>query len=329
MKALVIGATGIIGNHVVRSLLSEGIAVRAFSRGVTPQLNLADLDVERCCGDMNDQVSLTQAMRGCDWVFHTASYYPTHTFDIKGHTRRAMHGIRSVIAAAKDAQVERLVYTSSLTTVGPPHEPGQLADETCGYQNVEGPPHPYFLVKYLMEQEIQKEACQGAPFVTVLPTGCFGPYELKPPQLCLVPQLIKRKLPAYVLRPINVVDVADVGRGHILAAQKGKIGERYILGGHNVDSRWIIAKICAVGGVRPPALRVPLTLALLPAWLAEGVGHFILKDIPKISILGLRFIEHGQHLSSKKAQNQLGYTISPMEPCFERAIQWFKKINYC
>ena len=328
MKALVIGATGIIGNHVVRSLLDEGIEIRAFSRGVTSSRNLEGLNVELFKGDINDSPSVARAMKGCSWVFHTAPYYPTNTFQRGYHLKMAMAGLENVLKAAELNPIDRLVYTSSLTTIGSPQKKGALADESCRY-DLEKPPHPYFEVKYRMEEEVKQKARKGLPAVIVNPSGCFGPYELKPASLCLIPQLVNRKLPAFVDHPINVVDVADVGRGHVLAARKGKIGDRYILGGHNVTVRWAVETICKLAGVSPPWIKIPIPLALTTAWISEFLSFYLLKIPPFFPILGVRFVQYGEPLDISKAKKELGYAPSPMEECFVRAIDWFRKIGYC
>jgi len=329
MKALVIGATGIIGNHVVRSLIKEGIEVRAFSRGTTSLDNLEGLDVEWFRGDLYDGHSLATAMTGCSWVFHTAPYYPTNTFQREEHIKRGMDGIKSVIRAVSSNSVDRFVYTSSMTTIGKPQYFGQLADEGCAYDMIDKSPHPYFAVKFLMEAEVKKEARRGLPVVIVNPTGCFGPFELKPPSLCLVPQLVNQKIPAYVEHAINIVDVADVGRGHVLAAQKGTIGDRYILGGPNVTTSWPLETICKLAGVVPPRFKVPMQVALSVAWISEWISYQFLKKSPPLPILGVRFVQHGQHYDLSKAKKELGYEVSPMEDCFVKAIEWFRRIGYC
>lgn len=328
MKALVIGATGIIGNNLVRVLLAEGIDVRAFSRGLTPSLNLEGLNVERFKGDAEDPHSLQKGMEGCDWVFHTAPYYPLNTFHAEEHRRDAMKGINTVIEAIKNSNsVTRFVYTSSLTTIGVPPV-GKVADETTPY-NLGFYPHPYFEVKKLMEDRVIEEAKKGLPAVIVNPTGCFGPYEMKPPRLCLIPQIVNRQMPAYIDNPMNVVDVADVGRGHFLAAQKGRIGERYILGGHNSQIGETIKMIAKVAGVKPPQIKAPLKLAVGLAYGSEVVSYFTKNFPARFPLLGIRFAEYGQHYSIEKAKAELGYTVSPMEPCFARAIAWYKKLGYC
>lgn len=328
MKALVIGATGIIGNHIVRALLAQGIAVSALSRGKTPSQNLDGLDVKRITGDINDVETLRKAFKGHDWIFQAAAYYPQNTFQWKHHIAESDKGVQNVIQAALEAGVSRLIYTSSLTTIGMVKK-GQLADESVPYNLVGRDPHPYFLVKYLAEAKL-KEAHEklGLPLVIVNPTGCFGPYELKPPSLCVIPQLMKQQIPAYLSHAGNVVDVADVGRGQVLAAQKGRLGERYILGGHNVDFAEVVKEICRIGGVKAPKYRVPVALALALGMTDEAVSY-LRKKPPNIPILGVRFVEFGQYFSIEKAQRELGYKAGPMEPCYERAIAWYKKIGYC
>ncbi len=328
MKALVIGATGIIGNHVTRALLKEGHSVRAFQRGITPAKNLEGLDVERVRGDIKDADSLKSAMKGCNWVFHTAPYYPTSMFGVASHVDQALHGIESVLTAFESAGADRLVYTSSLTTIGVPATEGVLADETCLFDKANLSAHPYFRVKYLMEERVREEAARGLPAVIVNPTGCFGDFELKAPNLCLVPQLISGKIPAYIDRPINAVDVADVGRGHVLAAMKGKIGERYILGGHNLSAKSVIEGICKAGGVKAPKIQLPISLALSVSFVSEAIAT-LTKSLPALPILGLKFLQYGQHLDISKAKSVLGYQPHPMEPCYERAIKWFREIGYC
>lgn len=326
-KGVVIGATGIIGNHIVRALLELGHHVIAVSRGKTPALNLQGLAVERRTADILDQSSLIAAFKGANWVFQAAAYYPRTMFSRKKHVRTAMQGTKNLIAALKNSRVERLVYTSSLTTIGRVGR-GLLADEGVAYNFIGRDPHPYFLVKYLCECELMRAvAVEALPIVVVNPTACFGDYELKPRDLCLIPKLVRREIPAYVVRDLNVVDVADVARGHVLAAEKGRVGERYVLGGHNLTVEMVIKEICDVAGVRPPRLVVPLPLGLGLSLASELLG-FLMRREPHLPILGLRFVQHGQHFSLEKAKEELSYTVSAMAPCYERAIQWYKKIGY-
>ncbi len=328
MKTLVIGASGIIGNHIVRELLAQGHQVTALSRGQTSLANLEGLDVQKVKADINDRDSLIQAFQGIDWVFHAAAYYPQNTFQKKTHIKQALQGVRNIIAALKNSNVKRLVYTSSLSTIGRAG-PGLLANEDLTYDLYGHDPHPYFLVKYLCEEEVKNSVHQkNLPIVIVNPTGCFGPYELKPKQLCLIPQLVEGKIPAYILNDINVVAVSDVAKGHILAAEKGRVGERYILGGHNMTTKTLIHDICEAASVKPPRIAAPLFLSLILGYLSESVAH-LFKKLPSFPILGIRFIQYGQHYSIDKAQRELGYTVSPMRASYENAIEWYKKMGYC
>lgn len=327
MKALVIGATGIIGNHVVRSLLKRGIHVRGLQRGVTPAANLKGLDIELVKGDATVASDLAGALKGCDWLFHTAPYYPMHTFQMQQHCDKGLAGIQTLIDVLKKNPVERFVYTSSLTTIGKSTKANKLADETCAYDLLGQDPHPYFRVKYVMEEAVKKSA-NRTQAVIVNPTGCVGPFELKPANLCLVPQVVNRKIPAMVERPINLVDVADVGEGQVLAALKGRVGERYILGGFNTSTSWYIEAIARLSSVGAPKIKLPLGVALVPSYLSELIAY-LRGTIPALPILGLRFTQYGQHLSSEKAQTELGYNPEPIEPAIRRAIEWFRQVGYC
>lgn len=328
MKTLVLGGTGIIGNHILRELLNRGHEVFALSRGQMPSLNLKGLNVKTIKADINDTVALTEAFTGMDWVFHAAAYYPKNAFGIEAHVASALAQTRAVIAAARSSGIKRLVYTSSLTTIGR-SKTAKMSDESCVYDLFGHDPHPYFRLKHLIEEEFRAAVAKdGFPVVMVNPTGIFGPYELKPVEICLVPQLARRKIPAYVLRPINVVDAADVAVGHVLAAEKGRIGERYILGGHNIDTKILMSQICEVLGVKPPTLQVPMVAALALAYANEVLSS-VLRTTPRVPVLGLKFAEHGQPLSSDKAIRELGYAIHPMQPCFKRAFKWYREIGYC
>lgn len=328
MKALVIGGTGIIGNHVVRSLLARGIDVRVLSRGKTPSKNLEGLQVEIFQGDFTEPDTLNSALKDCEWVFHAASYYPTHTFELKKHVAQALHGINTVLKAVSQNRIERFVFTSSLTTIGRPAYFGNEASEKNPYDFTKHP-HPYFACKWVMENRVLEEAQKGMPAVVVNPTGCFGPYEMKDERMCLIPQLAKGKIPALIPGLINVVDVADVGEGHVLAALKGRIGERYILGGHNITTKELLSLICKVAQVKPPRFVLPISLAVALAGCAEWISHYLFHTISPFPLLSVRFIQYAQAMTSQKAIEELGYSPSPIEPCLKNGLDWFRSIGYC
>lgn len=326
MKCLVIGGTGIIGNHIIRELLHQGHAVTTLSRGQTPAVNLKDLEVTTLHGDLNSEESLIKAFQGFDWIFNAASYYPANSFGMKQHVRLALKQIQNVITALRNTRPQRYVHTGSLTTIGMVPK-GQLADESVAYNLFGKDPHPYFRLKYLVEEELKK-AAQDLPIVIVNPTGCFGPYELKTVSQCLIPQLKLRKIPAYFDSLINVVDTADVARGHISAAEKGEIGQRYILGGHNTTTKDLIHEICNVVDVKPPKLRIPISLAVGVATFNETLSLLFGLN-PQLPLLGVRFAQYGQFISIDKAKRELDYQVHPMKPCFERAYEWYRQIGYC
>ncbi|OVE82050.1 hypothetical protein BVY03_02020 [bacterium K02(2017)] len=327
MKKLVVGATGIIGNHIVRELLKAGHEVIAANRSLDVAPNLDGLDVERVAVDLNDYQSLLKACKKADWVFMAAAYYPRDTFHKKKHIKISDSWTQNIIRATKEANIQKLIYTSSLTTIGKAPQK-LLANEELGYDMVGRDPHPYFCVKHLAEQQLLKAYHQNdCPVVIVNPTGCFGPFELKPIHLCLIPQLLNKKLKLYVHSDINVVDTGDVARGHILAAERGRLGERYILGGHNITTEMLIKEICEVGAVKPPKIVVPIQMGVPVAFMGEFVSMMLKKD-PILPLLGLRFAQYGQHFSIDKAVDELGYEVSPMSQCYGQAIEWYKKLNY-
>lgn len=327
-RCLVLGGTGIIGNHVLRELLQRGIPVRAASRGKVLGLNLKDLAVELIHADTDNLATLKTAFAGVDVLFHCAGYYPEHMFNRDRHVANALRQIRNVLTAAAESGVRRVVYTSSYTTIGQA-EPGQLADESLPYDLEGRDPHPYFLLKHRVEEEIRDWVAQKkGSVVMVNPTGCFGPYEIKPRELTLFSQVAGGHIPLIVEHIHNVVDVADVARGHVLAAERGRDGERYLLAGHNTTISAMIHEICEVAQSRPPRFKGPLAPALAVSFLDEALCH-ALGRVPHFPMLGLKFLQYAQHVSHAKAAAELGYGVSPMRPCYERALEWFTKIGYC
>lgn len=327
-KCLVLGATGIIGNHVLRELLARGFNVVAAGRGQTPPVNLEDLDVKFVFADTDHPESLNKAFKGIDVLFHCAGYYPRHMFQAQKQAEQALTQIRNILSAAQHNGLRRVVYTSSYTTIGQA-KLGQLADESLPYDLLGRDPHPYFLIKHLVEEEIRHWVREKKISVVMLnPTGCFGPYELKPKALSIFAQVASGALPALMEHVNNVVDVADVARGHVLAAERGRDGERYLLGGHNTTIVAMVREICAVAKSRPPRFTVPVAPALPLSFFDEALC-FALGRVPHFPMLGLRFLQYSQHFSCDKAMRELGYTINPMKPCYERALEWFQKIGYC
>ena len=237
-EALILGSTGCIGSNAVRAALEAGWTVRAFHRNPTgPKTWMLDgLDVQHVIGDLHDGQALRAAMRGCDVVLHAAAYYPLHSLDLWGSVRHAVAEMRGVLCAADEAQVGRLVYTSTLTTVGPPGEPGRLADERDFYLPG-STSSAYFESKWAMEAEAWRAAAQGLPVVIVNPTAVFGPWDVKPTTGEILINVAQGHFPVWLDLQVNIVDARDVGHGLVLAAERGRAGQRYILGGDNLPVR--------------------------------------------------------------------------------------------
>ena len=325
MKALVLGGTGLIGNHVIRELLAQDCLVTSFSRGVTPQKNLEGLALKRIFGDVSDVSALSSAMQNQDYVFICSGYYPKKAFAPHEDFEISKAQTHAMLLAIQNANPKRVVYTSSLTTIGKAQE---IANESL-FDKYDFKIHPYFTIKKSMEMAFLNAAkTKKLPIVVVNPTACFGAYEMKPKRLCLIPQLVNQKLPFFCDAKMNVVSAKDVAKGHVLAAQNGKVAERYILGNQNQNLQDILYEICDLAMVKRPRFKMPLSFGIALAYASERVAQ-VLKTDPQVSLLGFRFLEHGQFYSSQKAKKELGYQPQSMAQCYLDAIAWYKKIGYC
>ena len=325
MKALVLGTTGMIGGNIARALAATGIAVRGFKRLNSPTWHLKDVPVEWVTGDLMDRQSLVVAMEGCQVLFHAAAYYPQHSHDLPRQLRTAMVGLRNVVAAALEMQVEKVIYTSSLTTIGPPAEPGRLADERDWY--LPGSTRSaYFEVKYALELEVLRAVLAGLPAVTVNPTVVLGPGDVKPATGGLVVAAAKGQVPVWVPATINIVDVRDVATAQIAALEHGKVGERYILGGHNISVRRALTLIAAQVGIPPPRHQVSLTFIEAMVRLGEAIGHLPL--IPPLPLDQAKTMRQWQPLDTNKAQSELGLSPRPLEETLKDSLTWFRANGY-
>ncbi|HEY72756.1 MAG TPA: NAD-dependent epimerase/dehydratase family protein [Thermoflexia bacterium] len=323
IRCCVLGATGFIGGQIARAALAQGWQVRGLRRrpdAVGAIGVIGDLEIEWVSGDATDLASLVTAMRGCPLVFHAAGYYPHRARDVQETVRHGVLQMRNVLKAASAAGVKRLVYTSALTTVGPPTEPGRLAGEKDAY-TPGSIPLPYFEVKWAMEMEAVRATMQGLPVVILLPSVVFGPGDVKPTTGKIMLMAAKGRIPGYIQGEINVVDVRDVAAGHIAAARRGKPGRRYILGGHNLPIREVQTIIAKAAGRKPPRATLPLWLtraiAETGSWLGiPGTHH-------------LRAIRHWQPLDTARAREELGLPAPiPFEQTCRDALDWFRERDY-
>ncbi len=330
-RALVTGANGFIGAHVVRAALDRQIDVRALVRPASDQRNLDGLPIEIVYGDLRDPSSLPAALRDVDVLFHVAARY-----DLSRRARREVYranvaGTRALMLAALRAQVKRVVHTSSVAAIGPPRMPGVAADETQ-WASVERAPGPYEETKILSERLVHElAATESLPAVCVLPTAPIGPLDLKPtPTGRLIRDASTGAMPAFVRAAgLNIVHVRDVAVGHILAAERGRIGERYILGHRdgNLTLRAIIERAARAGGRQPPRFAVPSSAAYAAAIVDEWALSLLTRREPRATLAGVRLARQRQWFDSGKAAAELGMPQTDLDTAFDDAAQWFRRLS--
>ncbi len=323
MRALVTGATGFVGAAVARALVNAQWQVRALARSGSDRSNLTNLPVEVCEGDLNQPASLEPALQGCDALFHAAADYRLGARDPDQLYRTNVEGTRAILTAARAAGVARIIYTSSVATVGIPKDgtPGTEAMPVA-LENMIG---HYKRSKFLAEQVVREAARDGAPVVIVSPSTPVGPGDVKPtPTGQLVLDAAAGRMPAYVDTGLNIVHVDDVAAGHLLAYRHGRAGERYILGGQDMTLRQILGHISALVGRKPPRIRLPYAAVLPMAYVAEGLAK-VTGHSGRLTLEGVRMSRKHMFFSSEKAVRELGYTWRAPVLAFEDAIRWFRK----
>ena len=326
MKAFVTGATGFIGSNVVRALLKRGVEVCALVRRGANRNNLVGLDVELVEGDLLDFDSLKRGMDGCEQVYHVGALY---SFWVR--PRRLIYdvnveGTRNVLQAAMDERVERVVYTSSVAALGL-REDGQPADETTpvGFSNIIG---DYKKSKYLAEQ-VALEFDRDLPVVIVNPSFPVGPGDIKPtPTGQTILDFLNRKMPAYVDTGMNVVDVEDVALGHLLAAEKGRVGERYILGGENLTMKQLLDLLAEITGLRAPRFRLPYHPILAMSFLNAGFCTLFPSCTPRMTPQTIRMSRHLMFFNPSKAVEELDFPQTPAREALGKAVAWFEENGY-
>ncbi|MGB4100458.1 MAG: hopanoid-associated sugar epimerase [Alphaproteobacteria bacterium] len=326
-QILVTGATGFVGAAVVRVLLGHGCRVRALTRRNSDRRNLEGLDLEIAEGDLTDPATLSRAVQGCQTLFHVAADYRIWVPDPMAMHQANVIGTRSLMEAALTAGIKRIVYTSSVATLGL-HADGTPADETTpsGFQAMIG---TYKKSKYLAEAEVHKLiAAKDLPCVIVNPSTPIGPRDIKPtPTGRMIVEAAAGRMPAFVDTGLNVVHVDDVALGHWLALQHGKIGERYILGGDNLHLGEILALVAAHRHRKPPKIRLPVDMLMPLAFGAEAFA-LLTKREPFVTLDGLRMARKKMFFSSAKAERDLGYRHRPAAAAIADAVDWFQHQGY-
>jgi len=326
MTTLVTGATGFVGSHVARQLVASGHSVRVLVRASSNLRLLEDIAAERVEGDLRDAASIDRAMRGVRRVFHVAADYRLWTRHPEELYESNVEGTRRLIASAQRAGVERVVYTSTVATIAVPRH-GALPNETTQSGIGEMIGH-YKKSKFLAEQAAVEAAKAGAPVVIVNPTAPVGPGDWKPtPTGRIILDFLRGKMPAYVDTGLNVVAVEDVAAGHLLAAEKGRIGERYILGGRNMTLKEILDALSAITGRRSPRVKLPHVVALVAGYADEMYSRMAGRE-PQIPVEGVKMSRHKMFVESDKAARELGYKPGKIEAGLERAVRWYEENGY-
>ncbi|MEE8126223.1 MAG: NAD-dependent epimerase/dehydratase family protein [Nitrospirales bacterium] len=327
MKSLVIGGTGQLGANLVRALLAQGHQVRVLHRPTSKTFTLNGLEIERVVGDLNDGASLRRACEGMQVVFQAASYYPPSTIPVDVAMGQALKETTMLLEAVRSTGVERLVFTSTLTTVGFPQKPEHPANETCTF-STRFPNNPYLMAKVVMEDKILQATKQGIPAVVVNPTEFFGPYDQKPTSGTHILMIAKRLMPGYFPGRVNAIDVRDVAVAMIRAAERGRIGERYIVGNWNTTQKELNELIAQVVQMPSPAIPIPLSLGRWGTKVGEWVFRTLLRRPPLVPAFFVEMIAHMQHYDCSKAQRELDYPRSSIEGAIQDAVSWFRENGY-
>lgn len=325
MKALVTGAAGFVGSAIARKLLDQGLDIRCMTRSSSDLQNLNGLDVELVNGDLLDRQSMVAALQGCNLLFHAAADYRLWIPDPDSMYKTNVEGTVNLMRAAQEAGVERIVYTSSVATLG--ILPGGVpADETTP-SSVEDMIGHYKRSKFLAEQEVARMASEETlPVVIVNPSTPIGPGDIKPtPTGKLIQDAVTGRMPAYVDTGLNFVHVDDVADGHLLAWQKGTIGERYILGGEDLSLQQTLAIVADMTGRSAPKVKIPQPVAMAIAVVCETGAKIIPSVEPIATVEGVKMSRKKMYFSSAKAMRELEYSPRPVSEAIQAAVDWFSR----
>jgi dihydroflavonol-4-reductase len=324
MTTLLTGATGFLGSALARELLKDGRHLKLLARKNTDTRNIDGLDCEVNYGDLRDRESLKSALKGCKTLYHTAAYYSLWSQDKKMIYDINVQGTRNILECALEAGVEKVVYTSTVGCIGlsGDHSPA----------NEQQPMNPatlcndYKLSKYEAEQVALELFGRGLPLVIVNPSTPVGPRDIKPtPTGKIILDFLNGKMPAYIDTGLNLIDVADCARGHILAEEKGRLGERYILGNKNMSLKEILLALEALTGLKAPRIKMPYWVAYTAGLACEWVSDTITHRPPSVPLAGVKMAKYFMYFDATKSIQELGLPQSPVENALGQAVQWFQQ----
>jgi len=325
MTTLVTGAAGFLGSHVARQLVARGETVRVLMRPSSNNRAISDLSLEYVTGDLRDAASLERAMKDVKRVFHVAADYrlwarkPQEIYDSN------VGGTKNVLAAAKNAGVEQLVYTSTVATIAVdrPNLPNEATDarleEMIGH---------YKRSKWMAEQEVLQAAKEGLAAIVAMPTTPLGPWDWKPtPTGKIILDFLNGKMPGYVETGLNFVGAEECAAGHLLVAEKGKAGERYLLGAENLTLKELLEMIAEITGLSAPGMKIPHTVALGVAYVDTAFSRLLGKE-PQIPVEGVKIAQHKMFVDCSRARHELGFAPGPVVAALQRAVRWYQANGY-
>ena len=328
MKIAILGATGMIGNHCARAAVARGHEVRVVHRASSDLRPLADLACEKFVADVERPETLRAAFTGVDALIHTAGYYPSA---VPGPWReevdRGVRQLRATFDACRGLPLTKIVFVGSVVAL-PPHPQGLPATESLEFPPEPADPTPYLQVKAALDRCAREEAKRGLPVVVGIPGMCLGEYDKGPTTGRLIVEIANRSLPGYVRGRRNVVYTGDAGRGMVLACERGRIGERYLITGTNIEIDDLVKRIAEIAGVRPPRIGISAPLARRLAKLLEWRWSTFGGEPPKLTSTAIA-VSSGQFLDGGKAREELGYEPEvPLDEAIRRALGWFRAAGY-
>jgi dihydroflavonol-4-reductase len=325
VTTLVTGAAGFLGSHVTRQLVARGDLVRVLMRPSSNNRAISDLSLEYVTGDLRDAASLDRAMDGAKRVFHVAADYRLWAKNPQEIYDSNVGGTKNLLAAAQKAGIEQLIYTSTVATIAVDRP--ELPNESTDAKLEEMIGH-YKRSKWMAEREVLRAAKEGLPVVVAMPTTPVGPWDWKPtPTGKIILNFVNGKMPGYVETGLNFVGVEECAAGHLLVSERGKIGERYLLGAENLTLKDLLDVLAKITGLRAPAMKIPHGVALGVAYVESAFSRLLGRE-PGIPVEGVKIAQHKMFVDCSRAKAELGFQPGPVAAALERAVRWYQANGY-